>query len=70
MQKSGFRSGVGYMAVGGMFEEGGVAARVDDAGCISRGDAVAFGKEGQERYGHEKPACAVGLECFGPMLWF
>ena len=70
VQKGGFRSGVGYVAVGGVFEEGGVAARVDDAGCISRRDAVAFGEERQERDGHEEPARAVGLECCGPMLRF
>lgn len=70
VQKGGFRSGVGYVAVGGVFEEGGVAARVDDAGCISWRDAVAFGEERQERDGHEEPARAVGLECCGPMLRF
>ena len=70
MQESGLGSGVGYMTVGRVFEQGGIAARVDDAGCISRGGAVAFDKQGQEGHGHEKASGAIGLECFGPMLWF
>ena len=58
------------MAMGGVFEQGRVAAGVDDAGCVARDDGVAFGQEGKKGHGHVEAACAVGLECLGPMLRF
>ena len=56
--------------MGGVFEQGGVAASVDDTGCVGGNDGVAFGKEGEKGHGHVEAACAVGLECLGPMLRF
>ena len=68
MQEGGFGSGVGNMPVSGMLEQCRVAARVDDAGSVTRDHIVAFYEKGKESHGHEEATGNVGLECFRPVL--
>ena len=68
MQEGGFGRRVGDVSVRGVFQQRGITACVDNAGCVAGDYVMAFCEEGEEGHGHEEAACNVRLERLGPVL--